>query len=98
MAIVSYQRMTGIALAVAVMCTVVLWSWGDRLYRAGAQGAGWAIGMAGLAVPPLVLACCAIWLRRERRAGHAAATVPWLKWVLGLTMAAGVGMLLFSLM
>lgn len=93
-----YGFTTGAVLAVTVGLTAILWHLGDRIYAGGAQWRGWTISMAGLALPALGLAGCALWLRQQRGRGDALATVPWLKGALGLSVIAWCAVVLFSLM
>ncbi len=93
-----HQRVTGSAFVLALIGAMLLWRRADQIYREGAQHSGWLVGVVGLALPPLTLGACALWLRWKRRHGETSAEVPWLNTVLVLSAALWVGMVLFSLM
>lgn len=93
-----YRLTTASIFVLAVCGAAVVWILADRTYVAGDRVTGWRMGVAGLALPALSLVACTLWLSRERRNGHALATVSWLKWALGISGFVWAGLVLFSLL
>ena len=93
-----YQRITVGALLIALLALALCWRWADQAYLAGARMRGYWIGVAGSALPAVVLAGCALWLWGARKRGRSAASISWLVPLLALCVAFLAFMLLFPLL
>ena len=75
------------ALLPVPLAVALTWRWADRTYATGARVHAYWIGVAGSAIPALVVGSCTLWLWRERLRGQSAASVRWLNPLLVLSLA-----------
>jgi hypothetical protein len=81
-----YQRTAAAAFMFAVASCALCLLIARLVFASGSQRLGFYIGLTGCALPALSLAGCALWLRKKREAGDAAASVPWLRPLLLLSL------------
>ena len=93
-----YHLRSAAAFGLGVVVCAASWLWTHHLQTTGAVMFGYWIGVAGSAVPAVVLTVCILWLRRERSRGELAARVFWLWPLLLLSMLLLAFMILFPLL